>query len=54
VPKSSQQSFFFVVTNLGYAYPDTTDTCTTELYLKGYSIGAGDFKDGAAAGCFLE
>lgn len=54
VPKSSQQSFFFVVTNLGYAYPDTDDKCTTELYLKGYSTGAGDFKEGANTGCFLE
>ncbi len=48
VPKSAQQSFYFVVTNLGYVFPDQTDACTLDLYQKGFDVKAYDFKKDAA------
>lgn len=46
LPASAQKQYDFVVTELGYTFPATTDTCLTDIYNKQWITKKNDYKSG--------
>lgn len=48
LPKTNQKSYDFVVTELGYVYPNKNDICTLTIYNNDYQTTSKIFKEGSA------
>ena len=47
LPSFAQQNFNFIVTELGYVYPHSEDTCLWELYNNDYATNSDTYSEGS-------